>query len=311
MEADEIDPQAKAAMEAQERIPMPHSRWGVKLLRGFSSVTARIQNRTVPEVGAVSDLTVPGPDGELDARLYLPDRAGTVPTVVFFHGGGYVLGSIATHERLCRRLVQESGCAVLSVEYRLAPEHPFPAAVEDAYAAVEWVGDNPGELPGDGRLAVAGDSAGGNLAAVSALMAAERGGPEVDYQLLLYPSVGVDPDHPSVRDHTGLVLSEEDMRFFRQCYFQNEIHQRNPYADPIHARDLSDVPPATVLTAGFDPLRDGGKAYAERLVDEGVDTRYENYEDMVHGFLTFRDVDRTEEAIEDVAGDLAAALDTR
>ncbi|MFT4946583.1 MAG: acetyl esterase [Natronomonas sp.] len=311
MEAEEIDPQAKAAMAAQERIPMPHSRWGLKLLRGLSRVMTPIQNRTLPDVGTTRDLTLPGPDGELDARLYLPDGEGPFPTVVFFHGGGYVRGSIATHERLCRRLVEESGCAFLSVGYRLAPEHPFPAAVEDAFAAVEWAAENPDAVEGDGRVAVAGDSAGGNLAAVAALMAAERGGPDIDYQLLIYPSVGIDPSQPSVQDHAGLVLSVADMEWFRDCYFGNEIHQRNPYADPMQARDLSAVPPATIITAGFDPLRDGARAYAERLISEGVATRYENYEDMVHGFMTFRDVDRTEEAIEDVAGDLAAAFGTR
>ncbi|WP_436901614.1 alpha/beta hydrolase [Halovenus halobia] len=311
MEADEIDPQAASAMAAQQRIPLPHSRWGVKLLRGLSRVAMPIQNRNLPTIGGTRDLAIPGPDGELDARLYLPEESGPFPTVVFFHGGGYVLGSIATHERLCRRLVEESGCAFLSVEYRLAPEHPFPAAVEDAFAAVEWAADNPDAVDGDGRVAVAGDSAGGNLAAVAALMAAERGGPELDYQLLLYPSVGVEPDHASVQDHTGLVLSDADMAWFRNCYFDSEVHQRNPYADPIEACDLSGLPPATVLTAGFDPLRDGGKAYAEGLVGDGVETRYKNYEDMVHGFLTFRDVERTEEAIADVGNDLAGTFGTR
>lgn len=308
MEADDIDPEAKAAMEAQQRIPMPHSRWGLKLLRGVGRVGMWVQNRTLPTVGSTEDLRLPGPDGELDARLYLPEGGGPVPTVVFFHGGGYVFGSIATHEWLCRRLTAESGCALLSVEYRLAPEHPFPAAVEDAFAAVDWAADNPETVAGDGQVAVAGDSAGGNLAAVAALRAADGDGPDIGYQMLLYPSVGVDPDQPSVQDHTGLVLSAADMEWFRDCYFDSEIHQRNPYADPMLARDLSGVAPATVLTAGFDPLRDGGTAYAERLVDEGVSTRYVNYEDMVHGFLTFRDVDRTGDAIEDVAGDLAAAL---
>jgi acetyl esterase len=311
MEADDIDPEAKAAMEAQQRIPMPHNRWGLKLLRGVGRVGMWIQNRNLPSVGSTENLCLPGPDGELEARLYLPEESGPVPTVVFFHGGGYVFGSIATHEWLCRRLTAESGCALLSVEYRLAPEHPFPAAVEDAFAAVDWAADNPERVDGDGQVAVAGDSAGGNLAAVAALRAADGDGPDIDYQLLLYPSVGVNPGQPSVQDHTGLVLSAADMEWFRACYFESPVDQRNPYADPMLARDLSGVAPATVLTAGFDPLRDGGKAYAERLVDEGVSTRYVNYEDMVHGFLTFRDVDRTEEAIEDVAADLAATFGTR
>ncbi|UPV99617.1 alpha/beta hydrolase [Halorussus gelatinilyticus] len=311
MHADEIDPQALEAVERQQRFPMPHSHRGLKLLRLLSRATTWYQNRTLPSVGATIDRTIPGPAGDLDARLYLPDADGPFPTVVFFHGGGYVLGSIATHEWLCRHLARESGCAVLSVDYRLAPEHPFPAAVEDAYAAVEWTAANPEAVRGDGRVAVAGDSAGGALAAVASLMAAERDGPEIEYQVLLYPGVGVEDDHQSVEEHAGLVLSEADLQWFRECYFESDVHERNPYADPTNAGDVSGVAPATVLTAGFDPLRDGGKAYAEQLVSDGVPTRYENYEDMVHGFMTFRDVDRAYEAIVDVAGDLADALAVR
>jgi len=287
---------------------MPHGRWGLKLFRLFVRGATWVENRDVPSVGAVAERTIPGPAGGIDARLYLPDGAGSFPTVVFFHGGGYVLGSIATHEWLCRHLTRESGCAVLSVDYRLAPEHPFPAAVEDAYAAVEWAGANPDAVGGGDGLAVAGDSAGGALAAVAALMAAERDGPELDYQVLCYPGVGIEPDQQSVEEHAGLVISEADMEWFRECYFESEIHQRNPYADPTQADDVSGVAPATVLTAGFDPLRDGGKAYAEQLVHDGVPTRYVNYDAMVHGFMTFREVDRASDAIVDVAGDVADAL---
>lgn len=310
MQADEIDPQAKAAMERQERFPLPHNRHGLRFLRLLTRVTTWIQNRNNPSVGKTIDRTIPGPAGELDARLYRPDADGPFPTVAYFHGGGYVLGGIGTHDWLCRHLTRESGCAVLSVDYRLAPEHPFPAAVEDAYAAVEWVANHPGAVDGNGQIAVAGDSAGGALAAVAALMTAERDGPDLAYQLLLYPSVGVEPDQPSVEEHAGLVLDEADMQWFRECYYESEVHQRNPYADPTNACDLSGIAPATVLTAGFDPLRDGGKAYAEQLVRDGVRTRYTNYEDMVHGFMTFRNVDRTHEAIADVAGDLANAVAT-
>ncbi|WP_226023909.1 alpha/beta hydrolase [Halomicrobium salinisoli] len=308
MHADGIDPQAKRALERQERIPIPHSRTGLKLLRLLSRATSWIQNRNPPSVGATHDRTIPGPDGDLDVRLYLPDADGPFPTVVFFHGGGFVLGSIGTHDWLCRHLTRESDCAVLSVDYRLAPEHPFPAAVEDAYAAVQWAAATPDAVAGDGRIAVAGDSAGGTLAAVAALMAAERDGPEIGYQALLYPGVGVDPDQPSVREHAGIVLDEADLQWFRECYYESEVHERNPYADPTNAGDVSGVAPATVLTAGFDPLRDGGRAYAEQLVRDGVDTRYENYEAMIHGFMTLRDVDRAREAIADVGDDLADAL---
>ena len=287
---------------------MPHSRRGLKLLRLLTRPVTWIRNRSVPSVGRTVDRTIPGPAGDLDARLYLPDADGPFPTVVFFHGGGYVLGSIATHDWLCRHLTRESGCAVLSVDYRLAPEHPFPAAVEDADAAVEWAATNPDAVAGDGRVAVAGDSAGGALAAVAALIAAERDGPEIDYQALLYPSVGIEADQQSVSEHAGIVLSAADLEWFRSCYYESEIHERNPYADPTNAGDVSGVAPATVVTAGFDPLRDGGKAYAEQLVRDGVPTRYVNYEAMVHGFVTLRDVDRARDAIADVGDDLAGAL---
>ncbi|MXR43344.1 alpha/beta hydrolase fold domain-containing protein [Halobaculum sp. WSA2] len=308
MHADEIDPQARAAVERQDRFPLPHSRYGLKLLRLLTRPVTWVQNRSPPSVGAVVDRTIPGPDGNLDARLYLPDCDGPFPTVVFFHGGGFVLGSIGTHDWLCRHLTRESGCAVCSVDYRLAPEHPFPAAVEDAAAAVEWAAANPDAVGGTGTVAVAGDSAGGNLAAVVALMAAEGDGPEIAHQTLLYPGVGVDPDQPSVRDHGGIVLSEADIEWFGDCYYGSDIHRRNPYADPTNAGDVSGVAPATVVTAGFDPLRDGGRAYAEQLVRDGVATRYVNYEDMVHGFMTMRGVDRTHEAIAMVADEIADAV---
>jgi acetyl esterase len=308
MHAEEIDPQARAAVRRQERFPLPHSRRGLRLLRLLTRGVMWVRNRDVPSVGTVSDLAIPGPGGDMDARLYLPERERPVPTVVFFHGGGFVLGSIATHDWLCRHLTRESGCGVLSVDYRLAPEHPFPAAVEDADAAVEWAATRAEALAGTGRLAVAGDSAGGTLAAVAALMAAERDGPDLDHQALLYPGVGVGADQPSVREHAGVVLGEADLEWFRDCYFESPVHRRNPYADPTNAGDVSGVAPATVITAGFDPLRDGGRAYAEQLVGDGVPTRYVNYEAMVHGFMTLREVDRAHDAIATVADDLADAL---
>ncbi|WP_459882952.1 alpha/beta hydrolase [Halorubrum gandharaense] len=309
MEADEIHPQAAAAVRRQSRITLPHNRLALKLLRPVSRLSARIENRNAPAVGQTVDGTVPGADGDLDARLYLPEANRPVPTVVFFHGGGFVLGNVDTHDRLCRQLTRESGCGVLSVEYRLAPEHPFPAAVEDAYAVTEWAAANTDSLGGDGSLAVAGDSAGGTLAAVVSLMAAERDGPKIEYQALVYPAVGVDENQPSVQEHAGIVLSEADLRWFQNCYYGSEIHRRNPYADPMNAADLSKVAPATVVTAGFDPLRDGGRAYAERLDRAGVPTRYENYDDMVHGFATMSEVDRAQELAAVLGDDLAAALD--
>ncbi|MFC7176204.1 alpha/beta hydrolase [Halosegnis marinus] len=308
MRADEIHPQATAALERQERFPIPHSRLGLKLSRLLTRPAMWLRNRNPPAVGETRALSIPTPAGDRPARLYLPEGDGPLPTVVFFHGGGFVLGSLDTHDRLCRVLTRESGCGVLSVDYRLAPEHPFPAAVEDAYAAVEWAAATPEAVAGTGDLAVAGDSAGGTLAAVAALMAAERDGPDLAYQALLYPGVGVDPEQDSVRENDGIVLTRADLAWFRECYYGSDVHTRNPYADPTNAADLSGVAPATVVTAGFDPLHDGGKAYAEKLVADGVGTRYVNYDDMVHGFATMPGVDRADEALADLAGDLAGAF---
>ncbi|QKY19504.1 alpha/beta hydrolase [Halolamina sp. CBA1230] len=306
MQAAEIDPQAKAALDGR-RFSLPHSRLGLKLLRPVARLAGKYGTRNPPAVGDVTDLTIPGPAGDLRVRRYRPRNAGEVPTVVFFHGGGFVIGGLETHDVLCRRLTRESGCAVLSVAYRLAPEHPFPAAVEDAYAATVWAAANPDRLGGVDELAVAGDSAGANLAAVVALMAAERDGPELAHQALLYPATSVEESQESVQQNAGIVLDEADLRFFDECYYGSEIHRRNPYADPARADDLSEVAPATVITAGFDPLRDAGKGYAEQLLADGVDVRYENYPAQVHGFATM-EIDAAERVAEDLGRDLRSAL---
>ncbi|SIR76463.1 acetyl esterase [Haladaptatus litoreus] len=308
MEADEIHPQAKRVLKRQQYFPLPHSERGLRFFRLYTRGIARIWNRNPPSVGKIVDRTIPDSDEPLEAKLYLPEGSGPFPTVVFFHGGGFVFGDLTTYDVLCRQLTRASGCAVLSVAYRLAPEHPFPAAVEDAYTAVKWAASNPSAIGSTGDLAVAGDSAGGNLAAVTSLMAAEQNGPEITHQALLYPAIGSEAGQPSVENHTGIVLDESDLEWFRDCYFDSKIHQRNPYADPINACDLSGVAPATVITAGFDPLRDGGKAYAERLVDDEVSVRHINYENMIHGFIMHRDIDRAREAIAAVGRDLADAL---
>jgi acetyl esterase len=309
----DIHPQAQALLERQERLRLyPLHRHGVRRLRLLMRVTDWLQNRDPPAVGATTDREVPGPDGPIPVRVYEPDGEGPFPTVTFFHGGGFVIGGLASHDLFCRHLTRESDCVVLSVDYRLAPEHPFPAAVEDAYAATEWAAANPDALDSTGDLAVVGDSAGGALAAIVSLMAAERDGPDVDYQALLYPGVGISPEQESMQEHTGIVLHEADLEWFRESYYGSEVHLRNPYADPTNAADLSGLPPATVLTAGFDPLRDGGKRYAERLVADGVAVRYENYEDMIHGFATALysgGIDRAHEAVARVADDLNDAFE--
>jgi acetyl esterase len=235
-----------------------------------------------PLAAATADFGIPGPASDIPVRRYRPSGTGPFPTVVYFHGGGFVLGSLDTHDLLCRHLTVRSDCVVVSVDYRLAPEHPFPAAVKDARAALEWAAGDPTELDADGQIAVAGDSAGGNLAAMTSLLATGNDGPalDVDHQLLVYPAVAMGREYPSTRDHAGYVLEAADMEWFNDCYFGSDLTLRNPCADPMRACDLSGLPPATVVTAGFDPLRDAGIACARRLDDEGVPVRLRNYPEM-------------------------------
>ena len=311
MEASEPHPQAQSVLDWQRRIGLtPLRRHGVRRLRLLSRVGDWLRNRDPPRVGSVTDGTVPGPAGDLPVRVYVPDGSGPFPTLAFFHGGAYVIGGLESHDLLCRHLCRVSGCVVVAVDYRLAPEHPFPAAVEDAAAATEWIAANPDRLAGDGRLAVVGDSAGGTLAAVTALRAAEQDGPDIDYQVLLYPGHGVADHQDSVQDHAGKVLARDDLEWIRDVYYGSAVHERNPYADPSNAGDLSGVAPATVLTAGFDPLRDGGVAYVEQLRDDGVAVTHRNYDDMIHGFVSQLDsIDRAQEALDDVGADLRDAFD--
>jgi len=225
-----------------------------------------------------------------------------------------VLGSLHTHDALCRALTNEAGCAVVSVDYRLAPERPFPAAVEDAVAAVEWVAARGDTVHLDpDRIAVGGDSAGGNLAAATTLAVRDRDGPDLAHQALVYPAVSspVLPDHDSYEENgEGYFLERESMAWFVERYVRDETDFRNEYFAPMLARDLSDVPPASVVTAGFDPLRDEGREYADRLAAAGVDVERHHYESMIHGFATMiGTVDAAEENVAALAADLRAAFE--
>ncbi|MFB6179292.1 MAG: alpha/beta hydrolase [Halorientalis sp.] len=265
-------------------------------------------------VGEIQDFDIQGPAGPLSVRLYRPDTAGPHPVLVFYHGGGFVLGGLDTHDALARGLTNAAGCAVLSVDYRLAPEHPFPAAVEDAYAAVEWV-DSYGDAVGidPGRIAVGGDSAGGNLAAATTLTVQDRGGPDLTAQALLYPAVsspvlgGFDSYEENAE---GYFLERQGMEWFSEKYLADTSDVRNEYFAPLLARDLSAVPLATIITAGFDPLRDEGRAYADRLDEAGVDVDHHHYEEMIHGFASMLGmVDAAEDAVEAIGSDLRAAFE--
>lgn len=243
-----------------------------------------------PEVGAVEDRTVPGPAGVIPVRVYRPEGAARPPVLVWFHGGGWVIGDIETADVTCRKLCQRAGVAVVSVGYRLAPEHPCPAASDDAWAAATWVAAHGDELGVDGaRLAVGGDSAGGNLAALVAVRARDEGAPAVAHQLLVYPATDLRLGHPSVEENgQGYFLTEDTMRWFRAHYLGDDLRHGDPSSpevSPLLVDDLSGVAPAQVLTAEYDPLRDEGDAYAARLADAGVPVEHVPHAGLVHGFF--------------------------
>jgi len=256
-------------------------------------------------VADVTDRTVPGPETDVPVRIYTPDADGSLPALVFFHGGGWLLGDLETHDALCRALATETECVVVAVDYRLAPEHRFPAGLEDCYAATRWVADNAASIGADpGALAIAGDSAGGALAVGVALLARDRDGPAIRYQVLAYPATDYAFDTESYEENAqGYFLTRKDMERFWDGYLRSELDGTHPYAAPLRTESLEGLPPSFVLTSGFDPLRDDGRQLAERLADAGVQTRHVQYDDMIHGFLTMLadpDLDRAHEAIAEI-----------
>jgi acetyl esterase len=242
----------------------------------------------VEPVHEVTDRTFPGPDGELPVRIYRPDHDGPLGTLVYFFGGGWTLGSIDTSDGVCRALANAAGCQVVTPGYRLAPEHPFPAAVHDCHAAVEWVAASAAELGADpDRLAVGGDSAGGNLAAVVSLLARDRGGPALAAQLLVYPNTCYHADTESLRDNDDRwMFNRNSVDWYWRNYLSTPDDGRDRLVSPLLADDLTGLPPALVITAEYDPLRDEGEHYAARLREAGVAAGISRYAGMAHGFFT-------------------------
>lgn len=267
-----------------------------------------------PEVGELREVRAPGPRGDIPLRLYRPYGAAAgerLPALVYFHGGGWVIGDLDTHDTLCRELANGSGCAVVSVDYRLGPEHRFPAAVDDALAATRWVRHEAVALGLDGtRLAVGGDSAGGNLATVVCLLARDAGDLSVAFQMLIYPSTDMTRALPSHRSNgQGYLLTSDTIAFFQGHYLADAAQERDWRASPLLAPDLSRLPPALVLTAGHDPLRDEGLAYAQRLSEAGVRCTALCFERQIHGFaLMGKVLDEANAAVAICAAELRRAL---
>lgn len=279
------------------RLPLAEAR------RTYRELT--VMDEPPDTVASVRERLVPGPDGEIPLRTYTPDSEGSLPALVFYHGGGWMLGDLDTHDALCRALANETGCVVTAVDYRLAPEHRFPAAVEDCYTVTRWVAKNATALGADpGTLVTCGDSAGATLAVAVGLLARDRDGPDIDYQVLAYPPTNYEFDTDSYEENAqGYFLTREDMQRFWDGYLRSDTDGRHPYASPLRADTLAGLPPSLVVTCEFDPLRDEGETLADRLDEAGVPTHHRRYDDMIHGFLTMLaepELDKARDAVAEI-----------
>ncbi len=306
-----LDPHVQIVIKALERTGQGvWSRRGAEVARRESRHVALLNASPLPRVDDVSDLSIPGPAGALPARVYRAPghlEAGPQPALVFFHGGGFVIGDLDTHDELCRMLCWHARVTVVAVDYRLAPEDPFPAAVDDAVAAFGWVRENAADLGIDpDRIAVGGDSAGGNLSAVVCTQTNEAGGEPPAFQLLIYPKTDHEPTPSLELFAEGFFLVQEDMDWFLASYAPAV---GDPRAYPMRTADLSGLPPAYVVTAGFDPLRDEGEAYAAALRQAGVPTALRRHESLIHGFASMTAVSPTaHDAVVEMAGALQVGL---
>lgn len=303
-----LDPQCESILQAMQAfgsiINMPPAE------ARAASAAMRVPVEPEP-VGRVENRTIPGPHGEIPVRIYWPKTGGSHPGLVYFHGGGWVIGDLDGSDQACRHVTNLADVVTVSVDYRLAPEHKFPIPLDDCFAALEWVTANASELGIEaGRIAVGGDSAGGNLAAAVSLRARDAGGPPIAFQLLVYPVTNYAFDTPSYEQNAdGYLLTRDMMKWFWKHYLRDESDGKNPLASPLLAEDLSGLPPAFIMTAEFDPLRDEGEAYAERLRQAGVAVELVRYDGLIHGFYNmFAAVDRAREALHDSAARLREAL---
>lgn len=313
-----LHPQALAFLDSIDRAGgPPYHLLSVEQQREATMKLMFALRPEAPEVGLVSEAWIPRSQddgGGLRYRFYRPSAATgaqALAVLIFFHGGGWTVGSIEAYDVLCRQLANESGCAVISVAYRLAPENKFPAAVVDAVFALRWVAENASRLALDPqRIAVGGDSAGGNLATVAALIARDAGHPKVSFQLLVYPGTdqrGITPSHQHFGE--GLLLTQQTIRHFQRCYLNDESERLDWRASPVLAPSLLGLPPTLIVAASHDPLVDDCRAYAERLKESGVGVTFSCYEGMIHGFFGLgKAFDAAGVAVEQAADALAQAL---
>jgi acetyl esterase len=309
-----LDPDAAAVYKAfQEAGRPPYETVGPIKAREMYLAARPIANPEPPELESAKSLSIPAPHGAIPARIYTPKQLrkanGLAPCLVFYHGGGWVIGDLDSHDVVCRKLAHEGELIVIAVDYRLAPEHKFPAAVDDAIIAANWVASNAKELGIDAaQLVVGGDSAGGNLAAVVALAARDGNDPKLAGQLLIYPATESARKHPSHSEpETSILLTHSVTKWFYECYLNGPADIGNWQASPARAKSLAGLPPAYVMTVGADPLRDEGDEYAARLKTAGVPVTYKHFPGQFHGFFTMGKLLRQANvAATDIAGWLKA-----
>ena len=306
-----LDPQAKIILEedAARGLPAYHELTPSEARKQMLALSAPVDPQLMAEHAV--DRIITGPGGDIPIRLYYPQGNSPFPVVVYFHGGGWVIGDLDTHHALCHALSNTSGCLLVAVDYRLAPENPYPAAIEDAYAAMCWVAENAETIQADAnRIAVLGDSAGGTQATVAAMMARDQGKPDIALQVLIYPITDYNFNTASYQKNAeGYMLTRDLMKWFWNLYIQDESVANEPYVSPLRATDLSGLPEALILTAEYDPLCDEGEAYARRLQEAGIQVTLTRYDGMIHGFMRMTSrLDKGRQALNDVAETLQKAL---
>jgi len=312
-----LDPHLKVFMEQRGLLTKPGSaarRPEVILAESRDSVkqVTIAPGSTLEPVAHIENLVIPGPAGDLAVRLYMPEGIGLFPVLMFFQKS-WCHGNLDTHEIMCRSLCRGVGCMVMTVDYSLAPENPFPAAVEDCYAATSWMSVHATEFQGDPtRIAVGGESGGGNFAAAVALMSRDRGGPMLTFQLLICPAADFRVTTDSWKDYDGYMMNREEFIIVKDFYAPAEEDQLNPYAAPAQASNLHGLPPALIITAECDPLRDGGELYGQRLLEAGVPATVTRYGGMVHSFMHFGAlIPQANEALDGAIHALRKAFDSK
>ena len=309
-----LNPQARALLDQMAAANAPKL-FELPLAEARAGAIATLQAlepQGLP-IGRIEDRALPGPAGDVRARIYTPIAAGgaALPCLVFFHGGGFVVGNIESHDAMCRVLANEAGVKLIAIDYRLAPEAKFPAAVEDAFAAVKWVEANAMDLDIDAnRIAVGGDSAGGNLAAVASIMARDEGQLRLKFQLLIYPWLDFAEAARSREEFAnGYFLDEPTIAWFARSYANSPDDYSDYRMSPLHAASHKNLPPAHLVTAGYDPLRDEGRAYASKLREAGVPVSYSEYAGLIHGFANMTAaIDEGRQAVKEIAAALKAGL---